>query len=80
MNMGNYFTKSEIEKEYMRLQFKLQNIEQDIKKLEQKYKSMIYYLEKQKILDNNTKELNKKVDKMREEMERLYDFVENKLK
>lgn len=74
--MGNLLSDDTVKKEYMKLQQRLQKIESKQNELDQKYKSMIYYFEKNKLFENY--DVEKEIKKLRDEQERLYTFAQHK--
>ena len=78
--MGNYLTDYKIEVEYLNIQTRLDYLEKKNKKLEQKYKNMIYHMEKKELLDNKFKEYDRKMVELDIKIEKLYDFVEKVMK
>lgn len=78
--MGNYLTDYKIQLEYLNIQNRLDMLEKQNKKVEQKYKNMLYNLEKKELLDNKFSEYDRKIAELEIKIERLYDYVEKIMK
>lgn len=79
--MGNYLASDyNLQVEYLNFQLKLEKLEKQNKTLEQKYKNIIYSLDKKNLLDNKMKDIDKRIDELDKKIENLYDYVEKVMK
>ena len=78
--MGNYLTDYKIQLEYLNIQNRLDMLEKQNKKVEQKYKNMLYNLEKKELLDNKFSEYDRKIAELDIKIEKLYDYVDKIMK